>query len=90
MGAEEVSRSTVRVPRMMKPSVSPMASAALVTRFTITCWICAASASTGGRSRPRWKRREIFLGMETFIRWTISFTTWLRSWGSTWNCPRPE
>ncbi len=55
----------LRLASRMAPPRSPMASAALSSRFTSTCWIWFASAGTGGRSSARsrlratWREREL-------------------------------
>ncbi len=74
----------------MRPSFSPMASEALVTRFMITCWIWALSASMGAIRSARQRRREIFFEMLTWSRRVISLTTSLRSCRRTTKRPFPE
>ena len=86
----EASRCSVRVARVMVPSWSPMASEALGTRFMITCWIWAMSASMCGRSGLRENRSSTFFGSVAFSSWAMSSATRLRSRVWTTKVPRPE
>ncbi len=56
------------------PGWSPMASAALITRFRTSCRMCVGSAATRGRSFASSRRNSILAGIATPIRPPISRT----------------
>ena len=59
--------------------VSPMASAAFITRFMITCWNWPVSTLMAGRSSARSSLSSIDFGMESRTRWTMPRTSAERS-----------
>ncbi len=70
-----------------RPPLSPIASAALMTRFISTCWIWPTSASTGGSSGSSRASSRTLFGSATSRRGRFSRTSALKSVGRTTKWP---